>query len=75
MCKNNSQSKPHVPSPSSPVETVRVIDLRGLKKFALEKLPRSHLRDLLLGENDGLSAQEFLAKLDVWIKLLGKECE
>jgi hypothetical protein len=52
----------------------RKIDIRRLKRFALEHLPRdSPLRDVLLAEEDELSVQDFLAKMDLWLKLLRRE--
>jgi len=48
------------------------LNIQGLKRFALDKLPRdSPLRELLLSERDELDKSEFLAKMDVWLKLLG----
>jgi hypothetical protein len=50
-----------------------MINIRSLKQFAFEMLPKeSPLRDLLLTEKDELPAEEFLIKLDVWFKLLKK---
>jgi len=49
----------------------RRVDIRSLRKLAEERLPRgSPLRELLLTERDELEAREFLAKLDVWLRLL-----
>lgn len=49
----------------------RKVSIVALKKFAEERLPReSTLREVLLTERDELSAGEFLAKLDVWLRLL-----
>lgn len=56
------------------LETKRRILMRELKDFAFEKLPRgSALRDVLLAEDDELDADVFLAKTDVWLKLLNRE--
>jgi hypothetical protein len=45
-----------------------------LKQFALENLPtESPLRNVLLSEADQLSARDFLAKMDLWLKLLSLE--
>jgi len=44
----------------------RMINIRTLKEFALEKLPKNHpLRDVLLTEKDEMPAEEFLIKMDV----------
>jgi hypothetical protein len=51
----------------------KTVDVRRLKDFAL-RLPRgSVLRDLLLTEDDELGVHDFLAKMDLWLKLLNRE--
>jgi len=46
------------------------INIRKLKYFASIKLPHnSPLREVLLSEKDHLTVDEFLHKLDVWLKL------
>ncbi len=46
------------------------VDIRGLKIFALDKLPLgSPLREVLLYENDMLDTSTFLARLFVWLRL------
>jgi hypothetical protein len=46
------------------------INIRSLKRFAQEYLPRScALRDVLLAEREELDAEEFLAKLETWLML------
>ena len=58
----------------SKLETKRMILMRKLKDFAFEKLPKgSALRDILLAEDDELDDEVFLAKTDVWLKLLKRE--
>jgi hypothetical protein len=53
-------------------ETI-MINIRTLKQFAYELLPKeSPLRDLLLTEKDELPADEFIIKLEIWLKLLRK---
>ena len=53
------------------VAQTRKVNLGRLKGFALESLPEhSILRALLLAEPDELEVAEFLAKMDVWLKLL-----
>ena len=50
------------------------LDLVALKKYAREKLhPGSPLRDLLLSEKDHLNVDEFLAKMDLWLRLMRRE--
>jgi len=47
------------------------LDLRPLKSFVREKLPRKNvLRKVLLTEKDEIDRNEFMAKIDVWLKLL-----
>ena len=49
----------------------RSVDIRPLRAFALEKLPKDlMLRDFLLTEPDELPVEEFLSRLSVWIRLL-----
>jgi hypothetical protein len=51
-----------------------MIDIRRLKKFATENLSSpSQLRAVLLSERDQLPAVDFLAKMDIWIRLLNIE--
>jgi len=50
------------------------VDIRKLKSFALEELPRSWtLRYILLSEKDILDVNEFLAKTEIWLKILKRE--
>lgn len=52
----------------------RKVNMGRLKQFALENLPtESPLRNVLLSEADQLSARDFLAKMDLWLKLLSLE--
>jgi len=47
------------------------VSLKRLKQFAYDTLPiTSPLRDILLSESEKMSKTDFLAKMDVWIKLL-----
>lgn len=49
----------------------RSVDIRLLKDFAFAEIRRdSLLRELLLSERDELDAIEFIAKIDVWLKIL-----
>jgi hypothetical protein len=50
------------------------VNIRKLKDFAFERLPQtSYLRQIILSENEQLSFAEFLAKLNVWMRLLRLE--
>ena len=52
----------------------RAVTISGLKRFAAESLPgNSRLRAVLLSERDQLTAKDFLAKMDVWMRLLNIE--
>ncbi len=52
----------------------RDVNISGLKWFATESLPgNSRLRDVLLSERDQLTAMDFLAKMEVWMRLLNIE--
>ena len=52
------------------------INIMPLKKFAYEELSKSsHLRNILLSEKEILTVSEFLAKMDVWLKVLHSEGE
>jgi hypothetical protein len=54
----------------------RAVDLRKLKQFATEALPRnSILRDLILSERDAISPGDFCAKSELWLKLLHRREE
>lgn len=50
----------------------REVDISSLKQFAAEKLPDSPLRDLILLEKDKMAPEEYVIKVDVWLKLLRK---
>jgi len=50
------------------------VRIRRLKEFASERLPGgSTLRDLILTEEDELAPEEFLAKMDLWLKMFRRE--
>ena len=52
----------------------RRVNLRELKEFVLTNLPKkSLLRDLILSEKEDVTANEFVVKLDMWLKLLRRE--
>jgi hypothetical protein len=47
-----------------------------LKEFAAGKLPPgSTARELMLTENDEITASEFLVKMAVWMRLVRRELE
>jgi len=51
------------------MSTIKV-NIRRLKEFALNEIPRDWvLRDLLLSEKTLLSVWEFTVKVDLWLKL------
>ncbi len=50
------------------------LDIHGLKSWAEENLPRiSQIRSILLLERDSLTVEEFIAKMDIWLKLIDIE--
>ena len=50
------------------------LDIHGLKHWAEETLPRrSQIRGILLLERDFLTVEEFIAKMDIWLKLINME--
>jgi hypothetical protein len=51
----------------------KIINIRSLKQFAFEMFPKEPpLRDLLLTEKDEMPAEEFIIKLEIWLKLIRK---
>jgi len=54
--------------------SICMIDILRLKRFASDNLPScSRLRSVLLSERDQLKANDFLAKMDIWMTLLNLE--
>ncbi|MFC1804061.1 hypothetical protein ACFL0D_08895 [Thermoproteota archaeon] len=52
------------------MRTCRHVDIYGLKQWAIVSLEASsNLRSVLSLENDLLTYDEFLAKMDTWMKL------
>ncbi|MCS4538988.1 MAG: hypothetical protein HYY67_09045 [Thaumarchaeota archaeon] len=52
----------------------RRINIRPLKELATKILPKdSVLREIILGDKDELGAEEYIAKVDIWLRLLGRE--
>ena len=47
----------------------RKVNLTGLKRFALEKLPAGTLRDDILSQPDEVTPEEYLANCRVWQRL------
>ncbi len=59
---------------SQPSPENRIIKTSSLRRFASEKLPSSSvLREVLMAENEKLTAEEFLAKLDIWLHLFKRD--
>jgi hypothetical protein len=59
---------------SGNVEYSEHVDIHGVKLWATANLPKtSHLRGILLLEKDILAVDEFLAKMDIWLKLIELE--
>jgi hypothetical protein len=56
------------------IERQNNVNINRLKLWAKRNLPSgSHLRELLLIEKDLLTIDEFLSKMDVWLKLIHLE--
>lgn len=50
------------------------INIKSLRKFVDDKFARdSVLRDLILGEPNQIGVEEFLAKMEIWLRLLQME--
>jgi hypothetical protein len=50
------------------------LNMRDLKRFAGEKLSsKPLLREIILSEKDQLEPSEFLAKMEVWLRLFSSE--
>ena len=65
----HSENEDSQPSPEN-----RIIKTSSLRRFASEKLPSSSvLREVLMAENEKLTAEEFLAKLDIWLHLFKRD--
>ncbi len=60
--------------PNEPDADIPNVDIRDLKRFALEKLSsRPILKEIILSENDILGSTEFLVKMQLWQDLLRAE--
>jgi hypothetical protein len=48
----------------------KLVQITRVKRWACSSLPaNSTLREVLIQEKENLSIEEFLAKMDVWLKL------
>ena len=53
---------------------VKAVDVRSLKRWAVEALPRSsQLRAVLQMEEDSVCVEEYVARIPVWLALLDLE--
>jgi hypothetical protein len=69
--KKNFEHNPK--DPHFRVHTEKV-DIHRLKLWAEENLPKaSHIRSIIQLEKDLLSAEEFIVKMDIWLKLIDLE--
>ncbi len=46
-----------------------LVDIRPLKRFAFQLPASSPLRSIILSEKDSVTVDEFLVKMDTWLKL------
>ena len=68
--RNKQVSRSH----SSETTVRRLVDIGRLKGFASKRLGgNSQLKVVLLSERDQLTVTDFLAKMDIWLKLLNIE--
>ena len=59
---------------SGNVERSEQVNIHGIKLWGKANLPvNSHLRGILLLEGDLLTVDEFLVKMDIWLKLIELE--
>ena len=55
---------------------MKIVNIQRLKSLAYERLPiHSILRELLISEKDYMEAEEFLIKLDIYLKLMRRELD
>lgn len=74
MKATRSSSRTYHENKSGTVERREQVDIHGIKLWAKANLPAiSHLRGILLLEGDLLTVDEFLAKMDIWLKLIDLE--
>ncbi|MEE9116875.1 MAG: hypothetical protein V3U09_08265 [Thermoplasmata archaeon] len=74
------REKAEVQDTSDFVDTTRIkredtkVSTEGLRRFVLEKLPKeSVLREVILSGKEELTAEEFMAKMEVWLVLFNHE--
>jgi len=63
-------------SPNDPITAwpKRKVNIVNFKRYMTEKIPiNSKLKGIILAERDELEVEVFLAKMDVWLKLLALE--
>ena len=66
--QDDRQSGQNSTLPNSP----QSVSTKGIKAFVSSHLPSDHpLRLLISSEKDKLTVNEFMVKLDDWLKLLG----
>jgi hypothetical protein len=66
--EENAQVKRFAFSSEKQASTIKIVEL---KRFVRENFaPNSVLRDLILSERDEVSCDEFVVKVDVWLRLL-----
>lgn len=57
-----------------PTKINKTVDISKLKAWAAKNLPiSSNVRNLILSEKNELSSEEFLAKMEDWLKLFDVE--
>ena len=47
----------------------KIVDFRPIKRFALQSMDESELKELLLSEPDEMRVDVFLAKINTWLRL------
>jgi hypothetical protein len=47
----------------------KIVDFRPIKRFALQSMNESELKELLLSEPDEMRVDVFLAKINTWLRL------
>lgn len=54
-------------------DRLRTLPTKGIKGFVTRHLPQDHpLRQVILAEKEELTAEEFTAKMDIWLLLLNQ---
>ena len=74
MKATRRNTRPYNEKRSGNVERSELVDIYGIKLWAKANLPAiSHLREILSSEENLLTVNEFLAKMDIWLKLIDME--